>query len=154
MNAVLTDKIRWGNVNKIKQENRRSGYSRLEYWDHGLINYVDTKVLCRHKENWPVKVTCGKCFSEFIDWRYSQSCWYFWPSFVTCCPYNLLSSSTLPPSPLYVWISILYTRIQCVGGGVWGSGPQAGKHLTTFCIVFYESFLSTTETQANIFQDG
>ncbi len=27
-----------------------------------------------------------------------------------------------PPPP--VWISILYTRIQCVRGGVWGSGPR------------------------------
>ncbi len=53
----------------------------------GLINYIDTKA------NWPVKGLCGKCLSEFIDWRYSQSCWYFRPSFVNCFPFNLLSGS-------------------------------------------------------------
>jgi hypothetical protein len=37
---------------------------------------------------------------EFIDWRYRQSCWYFRPSFVTCCPANLLFGSTLPPPSL------------------------------------------------------
>ncbi len=31
------------------------------------------------------------CLSEFIDWKYSQSCWYFRPSFVNYCPSNLLS---------------------------------------------------------------
>ncbi len=159
------------NVNKIKQENRRSGYSRLDYWDHGLINYVDTKVKCRHKENWPVKVICGKCFTEFIGWRYSQSCWYYQHSFVTCCPSNLLSGSTLPPYPFHVWISILFTCTQYVGGGGEGFGVLGLRQIntcrkiplhctghffkmTTFCIVFYESYLFTTETQANRFQDG
>ncbi len=31
-----------------------------------------------------------------IDWRYSQSCWYFRPSFVNCCPSLWLNS---PPHP-------------------------------------------------------
>ncbi len=49
----------------------------------------------------------------------SQSRWYFRPSFVNCCPSNLLSVSPLPPFP--VLISILYTRIWCVrGGGIGG----------------------------------
>ncbi len=75
------------------------------------------------------KGTLGLCLSEFIDWRYSQSCWYFRTSFVNCCPSDLLSDSTLPtPSPFSVLISILYTRIQCVRG-VWGSGPKTDKHL-------------------------
>ncbi len=43
---------------------------------------------------------CGRCLSEFIDWRYSQSCWYFRPTFVNCWPSNLLSGQLLPPSPL------------------------------------------------------
>jgi hypothetical protein len=58
----------------------------------------------------------GKCFSEFIDWRYSQSCWYFWPSFVNCCPYNLLTVQL--PSPLScVNKYTVYTNTVCVGGG-------------------------------------
>ncbi len=39
------------------------------------------------------------CLIEFIDWRYSQSCWYFRPSFVNYCPSNLLSGSPPHPSP-------------------------------------------------------
>ncbi len=26
------------------------------------------------------------CFIEFIDWRYSHSCWYFWPLLWTSAP--------------------------------------------------------------------
>ncbi len=46
---------------------------------HGLINYVDTKAKCRHPKTLSVKGLCGRCLYEFIDWRYSQSCWYFDP---------------------------------------------------------------------------
>jgi hypothetical protein len=68
---------------------------------HGLINYIDTKAKCRYLKKWSVKGLCGRCLSEFIDWRYSQSCWYFRPSFVNCCPSPLLSGSfnTSPLSP-------------------------------------------------------
>ncbi len=57
---------------------------------------------------------CGRCLSE-----YSQSYWYFRPSFVNCCHSNLLSvqSPSLLPPPFLVWISILYTVCLCVGGG-------------------------------------
>ncbi len=36
---------------------------------------------------------CSSCFKT-VD---CQSCCYFRPSFVNCCPYNLLSGSTPPP---------------------------------------------------------
>jgi hypothetical protein len=55
---------------------------------HGLINYKDTETKCRLY--W--------CLVEFIDWRYSQSCWYFRLSFVNYYPSNLISGS--PPTPL------------------------------------------------------
>jgi hypothetical protein len=45
-----------------------------------------------------------------------------------CCPSPLLSVSTLPPPPFLMWISVLYTRRQCLRGGGWGSGPQTDKH--------------------------
>ncbi len=86
-----------------------------------LINYIYTKAKCCHLKNWPVKGLCDRCLSEFIDWRYRQSCWYCQPSFVNYCPSNLLFDSTLPHvNPLSVWISILYTRIKCVRGGILG----------------------------------
>ncbi len=88
--------------------------------DHGLLNYIDTKAKCRHLKNGPVKGVCSRCLSEFIDWRYSRSCWYFRPSFVNCCTYNLLSGSTLPPPPLPC-VKVQYIlHIQCVAGRGWG----------------------------------
>ncbi len=38
-----------------------------------------------------------------VDWRYSQSCWYFRTLLWTSAPLNLLTGSPLPPFP--VWIS-------------------------------------------------
>ncbi len=38
--------------------------------NHGLINYKDTKTNRLYG-----------CLIEFIEWRYSQSCWYFRPPF-------------------------------------------------------------------------
>jgi hypothetical protein len=58
---------------------------------------------------------------EFIDWRYSQSWWYFLPSFVNYCPSNLLSGS--PPHPSIIFkVKVQY--IQTVYGweGVEGRG--------------------------------
>jgi hypothetical protein len=62
-----------------------------------------------------VEEFCGRCLLEFIDWRYSQSCWYFRPSFVNYCPSDLLSSS--PPSPFPVTKYIIYRK--CVAGREW-----------------------------------
>ncbi len=86
------------------------------------ITHVHNYELYRHQSKMSAskkidlkKGHCSMCLSEFIDWRYSQSCWYFRPSFVNCCPSNLLSGLTLP-SPFPVWISILV----CVWGGGYG----------------------------------
>ncbi len=92
---------------------------------HGLYtiyNYIDTK------EESSKKLTCkGTLRQVFIrvivyrleNLRYSQSCWYLRPSFLNCCPSNLLSGSTLPPLPFPCVnkYTVVYTRIQCVGGG-------------------------------------
>jgi hypothetical protein len=74
-------------------------------------------------KNWPVR-------GELIDWRFSQSCWYFRPSFVNCCRSNLLSGSTpLPPFP--VWLSILNTHMLFVRGGG-GYGFLGFRQINTF----------------------
>ncbi len=69
-------------------------------------------------KNWSGKGLCGRSLSEFIDWRYSQSCWHFRPSFVKCCTSNLLSGSTLP-RPLFP-VSKFNIYLQCVAGMGWG----------------------------------
>jgi hypothetical protein len=83
---------------------------------HRLINFKDTKTKCRHIKKWTcIKGLCGRCLSEFIDWRYSQSCWYFRPIFVNYCPFNLLSGSpapTPPPVPLPS-VNVQYIQTVC-----------------------------------------
>ncbi len=81
---------------------------------HGIINFVDTKAKCRHLKNFTCK---GRCLSGFTDWRNRQSCWYFRPSFVNCCPFNLLSGSTVPPPSLRQSADI--QTVRGGGGGHW-----------------------------------
>ncbi len=75
-------------------------------------------------KKWPVKWLCGICLSEFIDWRYSQSCWYFWPSFVNCCSSNIFSGSTLLPSPF-----------TCVNKYTIVAGGSPGRNLPTWILI-------------------
>jgi hypothetical protein len=81
---------------------------------HGLINYKDTKTKCRLY--W--------LLTEFIDWRYSRSCWYFRPSFVNYCVSNLLSASPPlhhpPPLPFPKSKYRIYRH--CVAGREWEGG--------------------------------
>ncbi len=73
---------------------------------HWLINYIGTKAKkcwwrqCNvmSSKNLPVLGLRYRCLSEFIDWRYSQSSWYFRASFVNVAPptFSLVELSTLP----------------------------------------------------------
>ncbi len=77
-----------------------------------------------------MKGLSGRCLSEFIDWRYSQSCLYFLPSFVKCCPSNLLSGSTLFPSPPSLCEKVYCLHLYSVkGGGVNGFWASDRKPL-------------------------
>ncbi len=70
------------------------------------------------KKNLHVKVLCGRFLSEV-----QSVTLVFRPSFVNCCPSNLLSGSRLPPLSLsHVNTYTVYTYTVCKGGGVWGSG--------------------------------
>ncbi len=65
------------------------------------------------------------CLIEFIDWRYSQACWYFRPALWSIAPLTFsLVSSPLSPLPCLN---------KCKGGGVlgyrWGGGLGQIKHL-------------------------
>ena len=72
-----------------------------------------------------------------IDWRYSQSCWYFRPSFVNCCPSNLLSGSTLLP-PSLCQSTVIQTVCGWEGEGVLSS---VGDHiLQEFNILYLTRF--------------
>jgi hypothetical protein len=89
---------------------------------------------CRHlKIFWPEKGLCGRCLSEFIDWRCSQSCWYFRPELWTVALLTFSLVQLHPPAHFPVWISILYTRIHCVRGG--GYGALGFRQVNTCCKV-------------------
>ncbi len=87
-------------------------------WRHRLFNYIDTKAKWRHKKKLTCTGTLRQVFIRVYRLGYSQSCWYFRPSFVNCCLSNLLFGFILPPPLFPVWISILYTvRVYSVQGG-------------------------------------
>jgi hypothetical protein len=89
---------------------------------HGLINYIDTKAKCRHQKM-TYKGTCGMCLPKFIDWRYSQSCWYFYPALWTVAP-PTFSLVQLPPPPFPLsCVKVHVQHIQTVyGWRGWGGG--------------------------------
>jgi hypothetical protein len=77
--------------------------------DEGTIKTQDPK--CRL--HW--------CLIEFIDWRYSQSCWYFRPLFVNCCP-STFSLASPNPSLLPKVTYSIFRQCVAVGGGEGGGG--------------------------------
>jgi hypothetical protein len=83
---------------------------------HGLINYKVTKI--KYRLYW--------CSIEFIDWRYFQSCWYFRPSFVKCCPSTLLSGLLPPPPPK---VKVHYIQTVCGWEGVGGVLSCVGDNI-------------------------
>jgi hypothetical protein len=76
---------------------------------HGLINYIDTTTKCRHLKKLTCKVTLRQ-----VSIRVYRLDWYFRPSFVNCCPPNLLSGSALPFPEVNKYIRHVYK----VWGGV------------------------------------
>jgi hypothetical protein len=73
------------------------------------------------------------CFIEVIDWRSSQSCWHFRPSFVNYCPCKLLSDSP-PPSPLPK-VKVQTDSVWLGGGG--GGLSCVGDHILQEFITLY-----------------
>jgi hypothetical protein len=109
----------------------------LRYIEHGQFK-AWTNQLYRHRsklslsKKWPIKGLCGRCLSEFIDWRYIQSCWYFWPNFVNCvAPLTFSLGSSLPPPPPLPCVNkyTVNTYTVCKGGEGMGCWPQRNKHL-------------------------
>ncbi len=95
----------------------------IAYRNHGQINYTDIKAKCRHLKKFTCKWTSLQVFIRVYRQRYRQSCLYFDPALWTVAPltFSLVQLSPLLPFP--VWISILYIRIQWLGGG--GMGYRA-----------------------------
>jgi hypothetical protein len=94
---------------------------------------------CHHLKKFTWDGTLQQVLIDFIDWRYSHSCYYFRPSFVNCYTSNLLSGSTLPPPPLFSLCGSV-PSLHCIhvhrtvrwgggggGGGIGFSGPDTEK---------------------------
>jgi hypothetical protein len=74
----------------------------------------------------------GNLQQQFLDWRYSQLCWYFFdPALWTFAPLPYCLDQ-LSPFPVWISIRYIYTYTVCWGGvgGVWGYVPQTDKHLS------------------------
>jgi hypothetical protein len=147
----LYDKVSW-----LREDHRLSGRTHLfnigatgamDRTAHGLINCKDAKTKCRLY--WRL--------IEFIDWRFSQSCWYLRPSFVSYCLSNLLSGSPAPPPPFLKSKYSMYR--QCVAGSGWGVLSCVENHiLQEFNILFLTRFrtyeIATTPPSKNLGGDG
>ncbi len=95
-----------------------SGARNPEWWGHGLINSIDTKAKCLNLE----KLTCKGTLRQVFIRIYRLVIHPIMLVFSTqLCELLAVTPFTFPlvssPPPLSVWISIQYTRIQCVRGG-------------------------------------
>jgi hypothetical protein len=111
---------------------------------HGLINYVDTKAECRHLK----QLTCNGTLPQVFAGVYRLEIQSFMLVFSTqlCELLPLLPLLWFNSPPFPVSISILCTRIQCVGGGggmgFWGQtehlpqSPFTGKFPQGYDVLF------------------
>ncbi len=80
------------------------------------------------------------CLLEFIDWRHSQSCWYFRPLLWTSAPltFSLVHLPPPPSPPFPVWIStgVCTVFIQCVTGEGVGEGIGASDRWREVPLLF------------------
>jgi hypothetical protein len=122
--------------------------------DHGLINYIDSQAKC-HLKKFTCKGTLRQVFIRVYTLNIQSVKFVFSAQLCELLPLSPCLWFNSPPLPLTCVNKC--TCIQCVKGGVWESGPQTDEHLpqspftgkflwmTTFCIAFYESYLSTEE---------
>jgi hypothetical protein len=97
---------------------------------HGLINYKDKKTKCRLY--W--------CLIEFIDWGYSQSCWYFFdPASLTIAPliFSLVHLHAPSPRPK--------SKVQYIQTVGWGEelscvGDHILQEFTTLFLTRYRAY--------------
>ncbi len=95
---------------------------------HKLINYMDTKAKCRHLKKMNCKGTLRQVFIKIYRLEIHSVMLVFRPSFVNCCPSNILSGSTLRPPPPLPCQSKVYTDIVWLGGG-WGMLSPVEDHI-------------------------
>jgi hypothetical protein len=124
----------------------------LEDSFHGLINYKDTKVKCRHLKQFTCKLTC--VYQSLFTWDTVSHVDIFDPALwnVAPLPFSLVQLSPLP----CVIKHTVYTYTVCKGG-IWGSRPQTDKlplqviffhilHWLLWVLPFYDSFKAGLRT--------
>ncbi len=122
----------WRNRKKISQIIK--DYFYLPFFLLIILCFKDTKT--KRRLYW--------CLIEFIDWRYSQSCWYFWPSLWTIA----LLTFSLVHSPPLPWVKAQYMQTVCSweevgGGGVVDSLSCVRDHILQ---EFYTMYLTRFRT--------
>jgi hypothetical protein len=87
----------WKNLNFVDILEATAGKSRIRIriWNTASMDEGTIKTPRR-------KCRLYWCLIEFIDWKYSQSCWYFRPALCSIAPLtsSLVSSPPSPPLPV------------------------------------------------------
>ncbi len=101
-------------VNRVKRGGREPPtLTRLVWYYHWLINYIDTKAKCRHLKKLTCKGTLWQVFIRVYKLEIQSVILVFRPLF----------GSPVPPSHLpCVNKYTVYMYTVCKGGGVWGFG--------------------------------
>ncbi len=95
-------------------------------YPHGLSNNIDTKAKCRHRNKLTLRQVFIRVYRLKIQLVNSHVV-IFDPALWIVAP---LRFSLVQISP--------HTRILCVRGWVWGSGPQTDKHLPEVPVNFLD----------------
>ncbi len=121
---------------------RRKKWTVSSLWNRSSLvhPYTPRRSFVAPMDKISIKTPNPKCslywwLIEFIEWRYSQSCWYFRPLLWTSAPLTFSMFHLPPPLPPFpMWISTgvcIYTV--CNGGK--GSGCGESKYrIFTLCI--------------------
>ncbi len=119
-------------------------YHYYYYYYYQIIYHVETKRRVLTISNYALSGNHGPNIHKdtkpymssllvFIDWRYSQSCWYFRPLLLTSAPLTfpmvLLPLCPLPCVKNKNSRGVYLYRVFCETGWGEGSGPQTDKHL-------------------------
>jgi hypothetical protein len=116
---VVTAKLKYFEVRVQNLWNVSTG--GVKSFDHGLINYLDTKTKCRHLKILTCKGFCRQVFIRVYRPGDTSSHVEFLTQLCDVAPLTF-SLAKHPPPPIPVWISkCTYTVTLCNGGGGgWG----------------------------------
>ncbi len=123
---------------------------------HGLINYLDTTAKCRHLKKFTCKGTLRQVLFKVYRQEIQSVTLIFSTQLCELFPSHLLSGSTLanPSLPSLCEYSVLGGRYGVPGLRQINTHATKSRYrkiflMTTFCIAFFEFYLSTLPPYLN-----